>query len=127
MGRAENRVKDAIIGKWGGGDDILMYKVSNVFIRTAEGRGVRGGTIRGFSDVLFGRNLLILPQHVGREILQFGLCETKSIDGKTEKVLQQLQQNTIDNVNRMGGIAGRARCVEDFQTILDSWDLRYAG
>lgn len=127
MGQKENKVKDGVLKKYGGGDERLLFKIANVFIRTSEGRGVRGGTVRGFSDLLFIEKRLILPEHVGRYIGQFGLAEAKQPGAHTEKELHQLQENVMQNVIAMGGIAGRVRCNEDFQLILDSWDLRYAS
>lgn len=125
MGREENIVKDRILSTYGGLDEFRFWKIANVFIRMPDGRGVRGGTVSGFSDLLFIKQVVIMPHHVGRIIGQFGICETKAEGPETtKKDLKEKQESIITQVIGMGGLAGKAHCIEDFERLNSAWELR---
>jgi len=124
MGRKENDVKDSILWEYGSGDEFIFWKVANVFFRLADGRGVRGGSIRGFGDLVGIRKLLIMPEHIGLTIGQYVTVETKQPGAYTAPELNELQEIYLNNVTDMGGFACRAYSMADFAEAKHEWDKK---
>lgn len=83
-------------------------------------RRVNVGLIKGGSDLIGWRSLLITAEMVGARIAQFVGIETKSLRGRA--TAEQL--NFIDVLNRAGGAAGVARSTEDAEHILINGEPR---
>lgn len=86
-------------------------------------RRVDVGLVKGGSDLIGWRSLLITADMVGSRIAQFLGIETK--DKYKKPTAEQIQFITV--VNNAGGAAGVARSTEDAQQILMAGEPRNWG
>lgn len=68
----------------------------------------------GTSDAIGIHSVTITPDMVGRQIAVF-----TAIEAKDKKQLTPQQRAFLQNVHRLGGIAGCARSVDDARAILE--------
>ena len=80
------------------------------------GRPVEFGLARGSADLIGLRTITITPEMVGQQVAVFTSIEVKTAKGRATAE----QQNWLQMVRSLGGIAGIARSVQDAQNLLDS-------
>ena len=80
------------------------------------GRPVQFGLARGSADLIGLRTVTITPDMVGQQVAVFTSIEVKTPKGRPTAE----QQNWLNMVRSLGGIAGIARSVRDAQNLLDS-------
>jgi hypothetical protein len=80
-----------------------------------QGRPVRFGLCPGSSDLIGLRTVTVTPEMVGQRLAVFAAVEVKAPRGK----LTEQQGHFLAAVERMGGLAGVARSVEDAAAILN--------
>jgi len=80
------------------------------------GRPVQFGLARGSADLIGLRTVTITPDMVGQQVAVFTSIAVKTPKGRATEA----QQNWLQMVRSLGGIAGIARSVQDAQNLLDS-------
>ena len=78
------------------------------------GRPVQFGLARGSADLIGLRTVTITPDMVGQQVAVFTSIEVKTPKGRPTAE----QQNWLNMVRSLGGIAGIARSVRDANEIL---------
>ena len=78
------------------------------------GRPVQFGLARGSADLIGLRTVTITPDMVGQQVAVFTSIEVKTPKGRPTAE----QQNWLNMVQSLGGIAGIARSVRDANEIL---------
>lgn len=83
-----------------------MYKLE-------DGRVLQSGLAKGSADLIGWKTMEITPEMVGKKVAVFLSVEVKSAKGK----LTPEQQNWLNTVNQVGGIAIVARSPQDIHGI----------
>ena len=83
-----------------------MYKLQ-------DGRVLQSGLAKGSADLIGWKTITVTPDMVGTEIAVFLSVEVKSEKGK----LRPEQENWLNTVNKVGGIAIVARSPQDINAI----------
>jgi len=83
-------------------------------LRDQRGQMVTYGLCRGSSDLIGLRQVVIGPEHLGQTLAVFTAIEVKGARGRATPE----QEAFIAAVQRLGGLAGIARSVEDANSIL---------
>ena len=78
------------------------------------GRPVQFGLARGSADLIGLRTVTITPDMVGQQVAVFTSIEVKTPQGRPTAE----QQNWLNMVRSLGGIAGIARSIQDANEIL---------
>ena len=78
------------------------------------GRPVQFGLARGSADLIGLRTVTITPDMVGQQVAVFTSIEVKTPKGRPTAE----QQNWLNMVRSLGGIAGIARSIQDANEIL---------
>ena len=78
------------------------------------GRPVQFGLAKGSADLIGLRTVTITPDMVGQQVAVFTSIEVKTPKGRPTAA----QQNWLNMVRSLGGIAGIARSVRDANEIL---------
>lgn len=85
---------------------------------TKDGRFIKFGLTVGSGDCIGYLPIVITEKMVGKTVAVFLSVESKTAKG----VVKPEQQNWIDNVKKMGGIAFIARSIDDFNRELKIWN-----
>lgn len=78
-------------------------------------RPLHAGLLKGSSDLVGWRSVLITPDMVGLRVAVFTSIETKSRNGS----LKQEQRTWLSNVKKAGGLAGVAKSVDEAAAIIE--------
>lgn len=81
-------------------------------------RPVTFGLCEGSSDLIGARSVAVTPEMVGRRVAVFAAVEVKVDGAYTDPKRLDMQQQFIQTVRFLGGLAGIARSVEEGKRIL---------
>lgn len=110
---SEQRIQQEIRIALGNGP-VRLWRNNTGCLFDRSGRPVRFGLAPGSSDLIGLRTITVRPQDVGRELAVFAAVEVKDARGRPT----QEQLKFLDTVNRMGGLGGIARSVDEARRIL---------
>jgi hypothetical protein len=79
-------------------------------------RPLHAGLVKGSSDLIGWKPLIISQEMVGQPIAQFAAAEVKTKRG----AMREGQQDFIDLVNLHGGRAGVVRSLDDFNDFMEA-------
>lgn len=112
LGELDMRTFRANIGLAYVGSKYITLSNGDLLIKNP--RRFSSGLPAGFSDLFGIKTITITQDMVGKKIGQFCAIEVKTKTGR----LSEKQQNFIDMVLFMGGVAGVARSVDDALKLL---------
>ncbi len=96
----------------------FQVESGDVLIRQA--RPLHSGLVKGGSDLLGWKTVLITPEMVGQRLAVFAACEIKTKVGR----VSEDQHNFIKQLTAAGGIAVVARSVEQAVGDFEGWRPR---
>lgn len=82
-----------------------------------DARPIHFGLIKGSSDLIGFKSVVITPDFLGRTVAVFVAIEVKTARGR----LTPEQDNFLQQVRRAGGIAFVARSIEDVEGNFTAW------
>ncbi len=82
-----------------------------------DARPIHFGLIKGSSDLIGFKSVVITPDFLGRTVAIFVAIEVKTARGR----LTPEQENFLQQVRRAGGIAFVARSIEDVEGNFTAW------
>lgn len=109
----EREIQKQVHRVLGSRDDCRLFRNTCGYI-TTDTRHIRYGLTPGSSDLIGWKTVTITPEMVGCRIAIFLAVEVKTPKGRVTKQ----QQNFIDVVRRMGGIAEVVRSAEEVDKLL---------
>lgn len=92
-----------------------IYKTDDGGLFIPEPRPFKTGLPDGFSDLFGIVPIRITNKHIGQTMGVFAAIEVKAPKGR----IRPAQSNFIEQVLKLGGLAGIARSVEDARKIID--------
>ena len=100
------------VGQGWTGSDVGRFDNGAIVIHDA--RPLRCGLCKGSSDLIGLQSVTVTPEMVGRTLAVFVAVEVKAARGRAT----QQQRRFLDMVERMGGLSGVARSVDEAEAIL---------